>query len=60
MIIVLFDFIIVGYAKNVAVRASRGKYLCFQDIDDQMLPDRIWEQYIAAKSRPNTVLSKYL
>lgn len=45
----------MGYAKNVAVRKSKGKFLCFQDIDDQMLPDRIWEQYNVAKSKPDTV-----
>ncbi|KAM6940683.1 queuosine-tRNA galactosyltransferase [Xenentodon cancila] len=38
----------VGYAKNEAVSQSRGKYLCFQDADDIMLPQRVRLQYDAS------------
>lgn len=40
----------VGYAKNRAVEISKGEYLCFQDVDDLMLPDRILKQYSAANA----------
>uniref|UniRef100_A0AC35G2G9 Glycosyltransferase 2-like domain-containing protein n=1 Tax=Panagrolaimus sp. PS1159 TaxID=55785 RepID=A0AC35G2G9_9BILA len=39
----------VGYAKNKAVQQSSGKFLCFLDADDVMLPDRIKKQYEKAK-----------
>lgn len=39
----------VGYAKNRAVEISTGEYLCFQDVDDLMLPNRILEQYNTIK-----------
>jgi glycosyltransferase involved in cell wall biosynthesis len=35
----------VGYAKNKAVQQSTGKFLCFLDADDIMLPERISYQY---------------
>lgn len=35
----------VGFSKNQAVKLSQGDFLCFQDIDDVMLPDRIMKQY---------------
>ncbi|KAJ8927882.1 hypothetical protein NQ314_019626 [Rhamnusium bicolor] len=35
----------VGYSKNRAVSISTGNFLCFQDIDDVMLPNRIIKQY---------------
>ncbi|XP_049576335.1 queuosine-tRNA galactosyltransferase isoform X1 [Syngnathus scovelli] len=35
----------VGYAKNKAVAQSSGKYLCFQDADDIMLPQRVRLQF---------------
>ncbi|XP_051940978.1 UDP-GlcNAc:betaGal beta-1,3-N-acetylglucosaminyltransferase-like protein 1 isoform X5 [Hippocampus zosterae] len=38
----------VGYAKNKAVAQSCGKYLCFQDADDIMLPQRVRLQYEAS------------
>ncbi|GJQ83286.1 hypothetical protein Trydic_g8878 [Trypoxylus dichotomus] len=41
----------VGYAKNRAIEISSGQYLCFQDIDDLMLPGRILQQYNAAKTK---------
>ncbi|XP_028978147.2 UDP-GlcNAc:betaGal beta-1,3-N-acetylglucosaminyltransferase-like protein 1 isoform X1 [Esox lucius] len=37
----------VGYAKNRAVGQSSGEYLCFQDADDMMMPQRIRLQYEA-------------
>lgn len=46
----------VGAAKNGAIKISTGKYLCFQDIDDIMLPQRIELQWKAATSRPNAII----
>lgn len=46
----------VGAAKNDAVKRSKGKYLCFQDIDDIMQPNRIVLQYVAAKSNHNALI----
>ncbi|KAG6444950.1 UDP-GlcNAc:betaGal beta-1,3-N-acetylglucosaminyltransferase-like protein 1 [Manduca sexta] len=46
----------VGAAKNGAVKISRGNYLCFQDIDDVMHPDRIILQYEAAKGNHNALI----
>uniref|UniRef100_A0A8C5D0I8 Glycosyltransferase 2-like domain-containing protein n=1 Tax=Gouania willdenowi TaxID=441366 RepID=A0A8C5D0I8_GOUWI len=37
----------VGYAKNRAISQSHGKYFCFQDADDVMLPQRVRLQYEA-------------
>ncbi|XP_023951770.2 UDP-GlcNAc:betaGal beta-1,3-N-acetylglucosaminyltransferase-like protein 1 [Bicyclus anynana] len=39
----------VGAAKNAAVYASSGQYLCFQDIDDVMHNDRILMQWEVAR-----------
>ncbi|KAH9641420.1 hypothetical protein HF086_011449 [Spodoptera exigua] len=46
----------VGAAKNGAIKISTGKYLCFQDIDDIMLSERIELQWKAATSRPNSII----
>ncbi|KAL3245875.1 hypothetical protein MRX96_058158 [Rhipicephalus microplus] len=47
----------VGFAKNAAVRQSKGWYLCFQDIDDVMHPSRVQEQFCeATKQLPNTIV----
>ncbi|XP_044254228.1 UDP-GlcNAc:betaGal beta-1,3-N-acetylglucosaminyltransferase-like protein 1 isoform X2 [Tribolium madens] len=46
----------VGYSKNRAVGISNGAYLCFQDIDDVMLPNRIREQYEKARSLPRDTI----
>ncbi|XP_040003101.1 UDP-GlcNAc:betaGal beta-1,3-N-acetylglucosaminyltransferase-like protein 1 isoform X3 [Xiphias gladius] len=46
----------VGYAKNKAISQSCGKYLCFQDADDVMLPQRVRLQYEASLLRPNSLL----
>lgn len=45
----------MGYGRNRAIEASTGTYLCFQDIDDEMLPERIWKQYNLAKEHKNAV-----
>lgn len=47
----------VGYSKNRAISISKGQYLCFQDIDDIMLPNRILHQYQrAVQEDKNTIL----
>ncbi|XP_016304260.1 queuosine-tRNA galactosyltransferase [Sinocyclocheilus anshuiensis] len=42
----------VGFAKNQAVRQSSGRFLCFQDADDIMRPQRVRLQYEAAAANP--------
>ncbi|XP_075979747.1 queuosine-tRNA galactosyltransferase-like [Anticarsia gemmatalis] len=39
----------VGAAKNSAVKISTGRFLCFQDIDDVMHPERLRLQWETAK-----------
>ncbi|XP_029359881.1 queuosine-tRNA galactosyltransferase isoform X2 [Echeneis naucrates] len=46
----------VGYAKNKAISQSCGKYLCFQDADDIMLPERVRLQYEACLLHPNSLV----
>lgn len=46
----------MGYGRNRAIEASSGNYLCFQDIDDEMLPERILKQYQLAKTYKNAVI----
>ncbi|XP_071360771.1 queuosine-tRNA galactosyltransferase isoform X5 [Trachinotus anak] len=46
----------VGYAKNMAISQSCGKYLCFQDADDVMLPQRVRLQYEASLLHPNSLI----
>uniref|UniRef100_A0A3Q3XRJ9 Glycosyltransferase 2-like domain-containing protein n=1 Tax=Mola mola TaxID=94237 RepID=A0A3Q3XRJ9_MOLML len=46
----------VGYAKNKAVFQSCGQYLCFQDADDIMLPQRVRLQYEASLLHPNSLI----
>lgn len=46
----------VGYAKNRAVEISTGEYLCFQDVDDIMLPRRIEVQHSIAKDNVNAIV----
>nr|XP_057935910.1 UDP-GlcNAc:betaGal beta-1,3-N-acetylglucosaminyltransferase-like protein 1 isoform X1 [Doryrhamphus excisus] len=46
----------VGYAKNKAVAQSCGRYLCFQDADDVMLPQRIRLQYEASALHLNSLI----
>lgn len=50
-----FHSISVGYGRNRAIEASKGNYLCFQDIDDEMMPERITKQYALAKQHKNAV-----
>lgn len=49
------DFVLVGYARNRSIEQSKGEYLCFQDVDDIMLPGRIRKQYEAARKMTNAV-----
>ncbi|CAG9831610.1 unnamed protein product [Diabrotica balteata] len=47
----------VGFAKNKAVSVSTGRFLCFQDIDDVMLPDRVQKQFqVAVNSSVDTIV----
>ncbi|KAM8878359.1 queuosine-tRNA galactosyltransferase isoform 2-T2 [Spinachia spinachia] len=46
----------VGYAKNKAITQSSGEYLCFQDADDVMLPQRVRLQYEATFLHPNSLI----
>ncbi|XP_038127850.1 UDP-GlcNAc:betaGal beta-1,3-N-acetylglucosaminyltransferase-like protein 1 isoform X1 [Cyprinodon tularosa] len=46
----------VGFAKNKAVAQSSGRYLCFQDADDIMLPQRVRLQYEKALLHPNSLI----
>ncbi|XP_063060722.1 UDP-GlcNAc:betaGal beta-1,3-N-acetylglucosaminyltransferase-like protein 1 [Engraulis encrasicolus] len=46
----------VGFAKNQAVAQSTGRYLCFQDADDVMMPERVRLQYEAAVLNANTIV----
>ncbi|CAF2799969.1 unnamed protein product [Rotaria sp. Silwood2] len=52
----------VGYGKNRAVQYSSGRFLCFQDADDLMCPNRIYKQYhVAINEKDDALLigSKY-
>jgi hypothetical protein len=42
-----------GFAKNRAVAQSSGGWLCFQDVDDDMMPNRIEPQLAAARQGVN-------
>ncbi|XP_078510824.1 queuosine-tRNA galactosyltransferase isoform X1 [Lissotriton helveticus] len=46
----------VGFAKNQAVKQSNGRYLCFLDSDDVMMPQRVRLQCEAAKEHPNSII----
>ncbi|XP_036412981.1 UDP-GlcNAc:betaGal beta-1,3-N-acetylglucosaminyltransferase-like protein 1 isoform X1 [Colossoma macropomum] len=46
----------VGFAKNQAVSQSSGEYLCFQDADDVMMPQRVRLQYEAATLHPTAIV----
>ncbi|XP_042198463.1 UDP-GlcNAc:betaGal beta-1,3-N-acetylglucosaminyltransferase-like protein 1 isoform X2 [Callorhinchus milii] len=46
----------VGFAKNRAVAQSSGRYLCFLDADDVMMPQRVKLQYEAAMKHPNCII----
>ncbi|XP_031667065.1 queuosine-tRNA galactosyltransferase isoform X2 [Oncorhynchus kisutch] len=49
----------VGHAKNQAVSQSSGKYLCFQDADDVMMPQRIHLQYEACLFNSTSVYTSH-
>ena len=42
-----------GFAKNRAAAQSSGEWLCFQDVDDDMMPNRIELQLAAARQAAN-------
>ncbi|XP_077057508.1 queuosine-tRNA galactosyltransferase isoform X1 [Siphateles boraxobius] len=46
----------VGFAKNQAVCQSSGRFLCFQDADDVMRPQRVRLQYEAAEVNPTAIV----
>lgn len=46
----------VGFAKNQAVCQSSGRYLCFQDADDLMKPQRVRLQHQTAVLNPTTIV----
>ncbi|TRY92139.1 hypothetical protein DNTS_031453 [Danionella cerebrum] len=46
----------VGFAKNQAVRLSSGRFLCFQDADDVMKPQRVRLQLEAAEAHPDAIV----
>ena len=45
-----------GWARNRAVAASRGEYLCFLDADDEALPQRVELQLAAARAAPSALI----
>ena len=45
-----------GHAKNRAVWQSSGEWLCFQDVDDISLPQRIDVQLEAARQQPDSLI----
>ena len=46
----------VGFAKNHAIKQSRGKFICFLDIDDVMEEERIQLQLQKAKRNENVIV----
>ncbi|XP_053309083.1 UDP-GlcNAc:betaGal beta-1,3-N-acetylglucosaminyltransferase-like protein 1 [Spea bombifrons] len=46
----------VGFAKNQSIRQSSGRYLCFLDSDDVMMPQRIQLQYEATVRHPTSII----
>lgn len=45
-----------GFAKNKSIAQSNGKFLCFLDADDIMVPERLEELYEAGLSHPNAII----
>jgi glycosyltransferase involved in cell wall biosynthesis len=45
-----------GFAKNRAVAQSTGEWLCFHDVDDVSMPNRIEAQLSAAAARPDALI----
>ncbi|KAM3965609.1 queuosine-tRNA galactosyltransferase-like [Aphomia sociella] len=50
----------VGAAKNGAIRNSTGTYLCFLDIDDIMLENRILKQWEVARTNLNMLIGSQI
>uniref|UniRef100_A0A3P9H932 UDP-GlcNAc:betaGal beta-1,3-N-acetylglucosaminyltransferase like 1 n=1 Tax=Oryzias latipes TaxID=8090 RepID=A0A3P9H932_ORYLA len=46
----------VGHSKNQAVAQSSGEFLCFQDADDIMLPQRVRLQLESSLLHPNSLI----
>ncbi|XP_078081552.1 queuosine-tRNA galactosyltransferase isoform X3 [Mustelus asterias] len=46
----------VGFAKNRAIAQSCGRFLCFLDADDVMMPQRVRLQYEAAIIHTNCII----
>lgn len=46
----------VGFAKNQAVQASSGRFLCFLDADDVMHKERVARQFQAAVSHSKSIV----
>ncbi|XP_048466837.1 UDP-GlcNAc:betaGal beta-1,3-N-acetylglucosaminyltransferase-like protein 1 isoform X2 [Rhincodon typus] len=46
----------VGFAKNQAIVQSFGRFLCFLDADDVMMPQRVRLQYEAALTNNNCII----
>ncbi|XP_078257702.1 uncharacterized protein LOC144594733 [Rhinoraja longicauda] len=46
----------VGFARNQAIAQSFGRFLCFLDADDVMMPQRVRVQYDAALIHPHCVI----
>ncbi|CAN9509977.1 unnamed protein product [Ophioblennius macclurei] len=46
----------VGFAKNKAISQSHGEYLCFQDADDVMMPQRVRLQHDASLLHHNSLI----
>lgn len=53
-------FFLVGYGRNIAVSRSSGDWLCFQDIDDVMMPNRIQKQLEAGIYLGNNFVSNFI
>ena len=49
----------VAFAKNRCIEQSHGEYLCFQDADDVMYPERIQEQYAKASEFQDAIVGSY-
>ncbi|XP_055683956.1 UDP-GlcNAc:betaGal beta-1,3-N-acetylglucosaminyltransferase-like protein 1 [Lutzomyia longipalpis] len=46
----------VGFGRNRAIEASSGEFLCFLDIDDEMLPCRCSKQLEMARKHPRAII----
>ncbi|OGS33818.1 MAG: hypothetical protein A2293_12165 [Elusimicrobia bacterium RIFOXYB2_FULL_49_7] len=47
----------IATARNLGLSLSKGRYICFVDSDDTLLPDRFAKQTQALENHPNAVLS---